>query len=167
VRLARRAPVGRAGRAERRRRTVGRPSVVEESRSAIEELATEKDSEGSPVQSKEVVCRLQAKGYDGDKTVYTLIKTLREDDDDEFITRFEGMPGEFCQHDFGQVDVRFADGALKRVHFFASRLTAEARVVDVCGEGAGGRQERRLRRPRRPQLLSVAAEIRSELTVQV
>jgi hypothetical protein len=65
------------------------------------------------------------------------------------------------------IDTAFADGALKRVHFFASRLTAEARVVDVCGEGAGGRQERRLRRPRRPQLLSVAAEIRSELTVQV
>jgi hypothetical protein len=38
------------------------------------------------------------------------------------IVRFEGLPGEFSQHDFGQVDVRFVDGRVKRVHFFASRL---------------------------------------------
>ncbi len=36
--------------------------------------------------------------------------------------RFEGLPGEFSQHDFGHVDVRFVDGRKKRVHFFASRL---------------------------------------------
>ena len=37
--------------------------------------------------------------------------------------RFEGLPGEFSQHDFGQVDVRFdRRRASKRVHFFASRL---------------------------------------------
>jgi transposase len=30
--------------------------------------------------------------------------------------------GEFSQHDFGQVDVRFVDGQKKRVHFFASQL---------------------------------------------
>ena len=36
--------------------------------------------------------------------------------------RFEGLPGEFSQHDFGHVDVRFLDGTQKRIHFFASRL---------------------------------------------
>jgi hypothetical protein len=36
--------------------------------------------------------------------------------------RFEGLPGEFSQHDFGQVDVRFVDDHVERVHFFASRL---------------------------------------------
>ena len=36
--------------------------------------------------------------------------------------RFEGLPGEFSQHDFGHVDVRFVDGTKKRIHFFASRL---------------------------------------------
>jgi hypothetical protein len=36
--------------------------------------------------------------------------------------RFEGLPGEFSQHDFGHVDVTFVDGRRKRVHFFASRL---------------------------------------------
>ena len=29
---------------------------------------------------------------------------------------------QFSQHDFGHVDVRFVDGSIKRVHFFASRL---------------------------------------------
>jgi hypothetical protein len=38
------------------------------------------------------------------------------------VTRFEGLPGEFSQHDFGQVDVRFLDGHEERIHFFASRL---------------------------------------------
>src|SRR3989454_11657259 len=36
--------------------------------------------------------------------------------------RFEGLPGEFSQHDFGQIDVRYDDGSSERVHFFASRL---------------------------------------------
>ena len=36
--------------------------------------------------------------------------------------RFEGLPGEFSQHDFGQIEIRFRDGSTKRIHFFASRL---------------------------------------------
>ncbi len=36
--------------------------------------------------------------------------------------RFEGLPGEFSQHDFGHVDVKFVDGRKQRIHFFASRL---------------------------------------------
>jgi hypothetical protein len=36
--------------------------------------------------------------------------------------RFEGLPGEFSQHDFGRVKVRFEDGSIRIVHFFASRL---------------------------------------------
>ena len=38
------------------------------------------------------------------------------------LVRFEGLPGEFSQHDFGQVDVRFVNAAPRRVHFFASWL---------------------------------------------
>ena len=42
---------------------------------------------------------------------------------DEFaLIRFEGLPGEFSQHDFGQVDVAFHDKSTRRIHFFASRL---------------------------------------------
>jgi hypothetical protein len=42
------------------------------------------------------------------------------------MTRFEGLLGEFSQHDFGQVDVRFLNGSIKRTHFFASRLKYSA-----------------------------------------
>jgi transposase len=38
------------------------------------------------------------------------------------VVRFEGLPGEFSQHDFGEVRVRYHDGAEAIVHFFASRL---------------------------------------------
>ena len=38
------------------------------------------------------------------------------------MTRFEGLPGEFSQHDFGQVDVRYLRGRRERIHFFASRM---------------------------------------------
>jgi hypothetical protein len=36
--------------------------------------------------------------------------------------RFEGLPGEFSQHDFGQVDVEYLDGTVQRARFYASRL---------------------------------------------
>lgn len=109
--------------AERKRRKVGRPSIVEGWRPAIEKLVEEKDSTGKPLQSKEIVRRLRAQGYEGGKSAaYTIISSLRGDDDVDFVTRFEGVAGEFCQHDFGQVDVRFVDDNIKRVRFFASRL---------------------------------------------
>ena len=38
------------------------------------------------------------------------------------LVRFEGLPVEFSQHDFGQVEVEFRDGSARRIHFFASRL---------------------------------------------
>ena len=107
---------------ERKRRRIGRPSAVEAWRADVEQLVKARDSTGKPLQSKEIVRRLRAKGYEGGKTAaYALIGGLR-DDDVEFVTRFVGVAGEFCQHDFGQVDVRFANGSVKRVRFFGSRL---------------------------------------------
>ena len=38
------------------------------------------------------------------------------------LVRFEGLPGEFSQHDFGEVEVRYQDDRTETVHFFASRL---------------------------------------------
>jgi hypothetical protein len=38
------------------------------------------------------------------------------------LVRFEGLPGEFGQHDFGQVEVEFRNGASQGIHFFASPL---------------------------------------------
>ena len=44
--------------------------------------------------------------------------------------RFEGLPGEFSQHDFGQRRVTFEDGTTQVVHFFTSRLKY-SRTIDV------------------------------------
>jgi hypothetical protein len=38
------------------------------------------------------------------------------------LVRFEGLPGEFKQRDFGQVDVESLQGSGCRIHIFASRL---------------------------------------------
>src|ERR1035438_8751008 len=38
------------------------------------------------------------------------------------LVRFEGLPGEFSQHDFGEIEVEFVSGTRRRIHFFASRL---------------------------------------------
>lgn len=120
---------------ERARRAIGRPAKAEPFRSVVAEILA-----GEPeLLSVEILRRAKLKGYAGGKTaLYELIaavrpKTVRP------LVRFEGLPGEFSQHDFGQVDVRFLDGTRKRVHFFASRLKysrwAQVTIVrDECAE---------------------------------
>jgi transposase len=72
--------------------------------------------------SLEILRRARLDGYQGGKSaLYALVASLRPKLVRPMV-RFEGLPGEFCQHDFGHVDVRFMDGSQKRVHFFASRL---------------------------------------------
>ena len=39
----------------------------------------------------------------------------------------------FSQHDFGQVDVEFLDGMVRRVHFFASRLKYSRYIPQYFG----------------------------------
>jgi transposase len=103
---------------ERARRAIGRPAKAEPFRSVIAEiLAGEPD-----LLSVEILRRAKLKGYLGGKTaLYGLISTLRPKTVRPLV-RFEGLAGEFSQHDFGHVDVRFLAGMEKRVHFFASRL---------------------------------------------
>jgi hypothetical protein len=95
---------------ERERRAIGRPAKAELFRSVVVEiLAGEPD-----LLSVEILRRAKLKGYTGGKTaLYDLIaavrpKTVRP------LVRFEGLAGEFTQHDFVQVDVRFLDGTRKR-----------------------------------------------------
>jgi transposase len=105
-------------RQERQTRGVGRPSKVEEYREFVKELIEKEPG----LMSLEVLRRAREKGYGGGKTVmYELIAALRPRRS-RILMRFEGLPGEFSQHDFGQVDIRFLDGTCRRVHFFASRL---------------------------------------------
>lgn len=103
---------------ERKRRRVGRPSKAEPFRSfLITELAKEPE-----LMALELLRRARGKGYDGGKSaLYALVKELRPRRPRP-VVRFEGLAGEFSQHDFGQVRVRFIGGGERRVHFFASRL---------------------------------------------
>jgi transposase len=105
-------------RAERRRRRLGRPSQVAPFREVIAQLLETEPA----LQSLEILRRLRGRGYAGGKSaLYALVRTLRPPRATATM-RFEGLPGEFSQHDFGQVDVRFLAGTAERVHFFASRL---------------------------------------------
>lgn len=104
--------------AERSRRRIGRPSKAEPFRPFVVELLTKEPE----LLSLEVLRRARLAGYAGGKSaLYELIHSVRPKRM-RLLTRFEGLPGEFTQHDFGEVDVCFLDGTKKRVHFFASRL---------------------------------------------
>ena len=105
-------------KAETRARGVGRPSKTEAYRPLVLKLLEEDPA----VITLEILRRAKLAGYTGSKTaLYALVAQVRPADTHPVI-RFEGVPGEFAQHDFGHVDVRFIDGRVKRVHFFASRL---------------------------------------------
>ena len=104
--------------AERARRQVGRPSKAEAYRAVLVQALTE-DRE---LRSVELLHRARLAGYTGGKTaLYALVHTLRVHTVTPLV-RFEGLAGEFSQHDFGEVDVRYHDDSEERVHFFASRL---------------------------------------------
>lgn len=111
-------------------RGVGRPSKVAGFRSAVVDLLAAEPA----LPTIEVLCRLRSAGYEGGKSaVYDLVKSLRPTRAEPPMVRFEGLAGEFSQHDFGTVRVRYGDGTKEAVHFFASRLKfsrwAEVRVV--------------------------------------
>jgi transposase len=103
---------------ERDRRRIGRPSSAEPFRSSVVEWLVQDPA----LLSVEIFRRAKLAGYPGGKSaLYDLIHAIRPKTPRP-VVRFEGLPGEFTQHDFGQVDVRYMDGTKKRIHFFASRL---------------------------------------------
>jgi transposase len=118
-RIAEEAPVVHVDdAAEREKRRIGRPSIVENFRKPVEKILEEK----SDLPSLEILRRVREAGYQGGKTaLYALVASLRAKPVKPLV-RFEGLPGEFSQHDFGQVEVEFRNGARRRIHFFASRL---------------------------------------------
>lgn len=104
--------------AEREKRRIGRPSTVENFRKLVVAILEEK----ADLPSLEILRRVREAGYQGGKTaLYALVASLRPNATKPLV-RFEGLPGEFSQHDFGQVDVEFLNGVIRRIHFFASRL---------------------------------------------
>lgn len=111
---------------------MGRPSKVAAHEAKIEAWL----QEDPKLPSNHVLERLRDAGYDGSKTaVYDAVRRLRKQAPQHGVSRFEGLPGEFSQHDFGEVWVRYRDGSRERVKFFASVLKfSRMRRVKLVGD---------------------------------
>jgi transposase len=97
---------------------IGRPSKAEAYRTRVTAWLRDEPE----LLSVELLRRAKLTGYTGAKSaLYELVRTVRPTTPRPMV-RFEGLPGEFTQHDFGEVRVRFLNGTTRRVHFFASRL---------------------------------------------
>lgn len=98
---------------------MGRPSKVTPYEAKIEAWL----AEDPKIPTNHVLERLREDGYDGSKTaIYDAVRRLRQHVPQKGVSRFEGLPGEFSQHDFGEVWVRYRDGSRERLKFFASVL---------------------------------------------
>ncbi len=100
-------------------RRIGRPSRAGQFREAVEEILKEEPD----LPTVEVLHRLKVRGYEGGKSaVYELVGALRGPAPSRLMVRFEGLPGEFAQFDFGSVRVRYLSGDSEVLHFAAYRL---------------------------------------------
>ena len=98
---------------------IGRPSRVARFRGEVDRILEAEPS----LPTIEVLSRLRGMGYAGGKSaLYELVKLVRPAKPTAPEVRFEGVPGEFSQHDFGSVRVGYADGTSEKIRFFASRL---------------------------------------------
>ncbi len=79
---------------------IGRPSQAQAFRKDVERILTEDPS----LLNVEVLSRLRVLG--GKSAVYELVRSIRPKKADAPVVRFEGVAGEFSQHDFGSVAVR-------------------------------------------------------------
>ena len=102
-----------------RSRGIGRPNRVEAFGDDVRRILQDEPS----LPTVEILSRLGDLGYTGGKSaVYELVRSLRPKPVRAPEVRFEGVPGEFSQHDFGSVTVTYADGSGQKLQFFASRL---------------------------------------------
>lgn len=104
-----------------RERGVGRPSAVDDAmRGHIDQMLS-----GTPgLAGSEILRRLRFEhGYNSGKTaVYDYVKASRPAKVQLPVVLFEGVAGEFAQHDFGEVNVTYENGVRERLHFYAGRL---------------------------------------------
>jgi transposase len=72
----------------------------------------------------EILRQARSWGYQGgDSAFFTLVKRLRPAAVPvEPLVRFDGLPGEFAQFDFGEVEVTYVGGAMEKITFFAGCL---------------------------------------------
>jgi transposase len=96
----------------------GRPSKTGDFRETAADILAQEPN----LKTVEILHRLRGRGYKGEKSaLYAMTKTLRVVHP-RLLVRFEGVPGEFAQHDFGEVWVNFQREGRRKVIFFASRL---------------------------------------------
>ena len=102
------------------RRGPGAPSKT----APYAELAAALLQERPTLPTVEILRQARAQGYtSGDSAFFTLVKSLRPAAvPAEPLVRFEGLPGEFAQFDFGEVNVTYRDGTTEKITFFAGCL---------------------------------------------
>jgi transposase len=80
------------------------------------------DPRTANISAIEILRRSREWGFTGGRSqMAALVKKLRPEQRQEPIVRFEGLPGEYAQFDFGECEVGTAAGPV-RVQFFAGRL---------------------------------------------
>jgi transposase len=121
-----------------RKRGPGRPSELAPTlRQQIDALL----AEAPRMKGAEVLRRLRSEhGYPAGKNpVYRYLEIARPPTPPPApLVRFEGVAGEFAQHDFGTLTVSYTDGATEKLTFYAGRLKY-SRALHVClvdGESA-------------------------------
>lgn len=83
------------------------------------------------IMATEVLRRARAWGYLGGKSAMSeLVKQHRPVAKSEPIVRFDGLPGEYAQFDFGEARITYEGGKKDKILFFAGRLKY-SRVMHV------------------------------------
>lgn len=131
-------PFGMSDQELHQQRGVGRPTTL-----AVEfrELLRGWLAQQPDAQVSELLRRLRSDhGYQGSKNpVYDFVAATRPRKATALpLVRFEGVAGEFAQHDFGTLTVTYTDGTQEKLTFFAARLkySRALHVTLVEGESA-------------------------------
>jgi transposase len=81
------------------------------------------DKKNAKISAIEVLRLARTWGFRGGRSQMTeLVRQLRPPPSAEPIIRFEGLPGEYTQFDFGEVEIDFTALGKQRVQFFGGRL---------------------------------------------
>ena len=107
------------GRRQGGRRRGRPPKADDDIREKVRQLLGEE----SAIMATEVLRRSRKWGYSGGRSAMSdLVKLLRPLPTKELVVRFEGLPGEYAQFDFGEGWVTYAGGQREKIIFFAGRL---------------------------------------------
>jgi transposase len=98
----------------------GRPPKADEK---LIEWIREELTRDPTMMATELLRRSRERGYTGGKSALSeLVKRLRPSPKSEPVVRFEGLPGEYAQFDFGECWVKLGGERREKVVFFAGRL---------------------------------------------